>query len=368
MLFLLPFLHSIAEAEVTFNRIGQFPGGETYVMAIKGNTLFINTGPLLEIYDVTDRENPIKISELSFGDYSIGGLDVKDNYLYVLHEGGISIVDISNVSNPIVIGWNYFEEPRSFKAGFQATVKGDYLYVVVPDRFIIYDVSNPYNPIELAHFDQPPGTSAKFRRFDISGNYAFIAECYGGPAHLYIINISDPSNPTEVTRIPQGGRNGWADVAIDEDKNIMFALEYREVLHSYDITNISNPVELGTLGSYIYEENPIQPVNSILLDGNFIYGSAYYYGAYIIDVSDPSNMSIYSKACVLCEFTKTGYVEDIIKDDNYIYISHQCSGFSITDVSDLKNPDPVAWVPTHGRFDSLIVKDGYLLTVAENEF
>ena len=138
MLFLLPFLHSVAGAEVTFNRIGQFPGGETYVMAIKGDTLFINTGPLLEIYDVTDRENPVKISELSFGDNDIGGLDVKDNYLYVLHEGGISIVDISNVSNPVVIGWNYFEEPRHFHLGFQATVKGDYLYVVVPDLSLIH--------------------------------------------------------------------------------------------------------------------------------------------------------------------------------------------------------------------------------------
>jgi len=368
MLFLLPFLHSVAGAEVTFNRIGQFPGGETYVMAIKGDTLFINTGPLLEIYDVTNRKNPVKISELSFGDYSIGGLDVKDNYLYVLHEGGISIVDISNVSNPVVIGWNYLEEPRHFHLGFQATVKGDYLYVVVPDRFIIYDVSNPYNPIELGHFRQPISTSAKFRRFDISGNYAFIAECYGVPAHLYIVDISDPTNPTEVTRIPQGGRNGWGDVAIDEDRNIMFALEYREVLHAYDITNISNPVELGTLGSYIYEENPIQPVNSMLLEGNFIYASAYYYGAYIIDVSDPSNMSIYSKACLLCKFPKVGYVEDIIKDENYIYLSNLVGGFSIADISDLKNPVAIAWVPTHGRFDSLIVKDNYLLTVAEDEF
>jgi len=359
---------SPVQAELGFNGVGQFPGGETYVMALKDNTLFINTGPLLEIYDVTDRENPVKISELSFGDYSIGGLDVKDNYLYVLHEGGISIVDISNVSNPVVIGWNYLEEPRHFHLGFQATVKEDYLYVVVPDRFIIYDVSNPYNPIELGHFDQPPGTNAKFRRFDISGNYAFIAECYGGPAHLYILNISDPRNPKEIINITAEGRNGWADVAIDKERNIMFALEYREVLHSYDITNISNPVELGTLGSYIPEENPIQPVNSILLDGNFIYASAYYYGAYIINVSDPSNMTIYSKACVNCEFPKAGYVEDIIKDNNYIYISHECGGFSITDISDLKNPDPITWVPTHGRFDSLIVKDGYLLTVAEDEF
>ena len=357
------------EEEMTFNRIGQFPGGETYVMAIKGDTLFINTGPLLEIYNVTDRENPVKISELSFGDNDIGGLDVKDNYLYVLHEGGISIVDISNVSNPIVIGWNYLDKPRHFHLGFQATVKGDYLYVVVPDRFIIYDVSNPYNPIELGHFDHPASTTAAFRRFDISGNYAFIAECYGQPAHLYIVDISDPSNPTEVTRIPKGGRFGWADVAIDEERNIMFALEYREVLHAYDITNISNPVELGTLGNYIPEENPLQPVNSILLEGNFIYASAYYYGAYIINVSDPSNMSIYSKACVTCKFGKAGYVEDIIKDDkNYIYVSHQCGGFSITNASDLKNPDPITWVPTHGRFNDLIVKDNYLLTVAEDEF
>jgi len=70
---------------------------------MKDDILFTGTGPLLEIWKVngegtlsktniswpgTNELIPQKISELNFGDYQIGGLEINGNYLYVGHEGG----------------------------------------------------------------------------------------------------------------------------------------------------------------------------------------------------------------------------------------------------------------------------------------
>jgi len=59
LLLLLISIQGVVSAQ-SLTKVGQFSGGDTYVEAVKDNILFINTGPLIEVWNVTDRSNPQK--------------------------------------------------------------------------------------------------------------------------------------------------------------------------------------------------------------------------------------------------------------------------------------------------------------------
>ena len=62
------------------------------------------------------------------------------------------------------------------------------------------------------------------------------------PGYVFVVDISNPANPTEVARITGTGYAGFSAVQVDEKKKILYALEYRSKLHAYDIRNPASPV------------------------------------------------------------------------------------------------------------------------------
>ncbi|HEY9245588.1 MAG TPA: hypothetical protein VIO11_01965, partial [Candidatus Methanoperedens sp.] len=295
----------------SFAKLGRFPGGATYVMARKGDLLLTATGPLVELWKIkksgkspekfiiwpgTNELVLQKLGEISFEDYSVGGLETDDNYLYVGNEKGLAVVNISDPENPQIVN-TYYKEPygriKIIDGRLYATTDFYFYENHGLRNFVILDISNPLAVRELGRYKIPTGQGT-LNRFAVSGNYAYLPLAYNiKPGYVFVVDISNPAKPVEVARITGIGYAGFSSVGVDESRKILFALEYRSVLHAYDISDPKNPVELGHVGSDSVE--PLGQASDMQIKGNYAYFSAFYEGIRIMDISDPSKMSHVSK-------------------------------------------------------------------------
>lgn len=135
----------------------------------------------LYIIDVTDPLVPKEMSET----FLLGGLSdvaVQGNYAYVAqvpyldsarqqHNGGLRIIDASNPSEPISIG--FLEIPGY---PWQLVVAGDYVYLAEGDSGVrVIDVRNPRNPIEVGYYIGGSATD-----LTVTDDYLFVANTLFG--------------------------------------------------------------------------------------------------------------------------------------------------------------------------------------------
>jgi hypothetical protein len=157
-----------------------------------------------------------------------------------------TLVDSVNVSDATTLG------------DIQATADGKYLVVAteaVPGSIVIYDLQNPTKPVQIARFhntDTDPGVhTAEIQ--PVNGKlYGFLSIDPRGsiPARLVIVDLSTPSNPTQVfSRVM--GTPFVHDVYV-RDGILMTAL-WNDGLTVWDIGGggkggtPSNPVQIGNV-------------------------------------------------------------------------------------------------------------------------
>ncbi|RLI16111.1 hypothetical protein DRO49_04920, partial [Candidatus Bathyarchaeota archaeon] len=145
----------------------------------------------LRVYDVSDPKNPkIVFDENLYGDYARVIGRYGSDYLVGVGTEGVFIVDISNRTNPVVVGnVSLPEEPNvRILAGHPGAVSGSVVYVGAGNNLYSVDISDPTNPIILDSVSATQPTAIV-----TYGTYAYA----GGRASswgLYAVNISDPSD------------------------------------------------------------------------------------------------------------------------------------------------------------------------------
>ncbi len=183
-------------------------------------------------------------------------------------------------------------------------VKGDIAYVTdmgaamtVNNGLFIYNVSDPQNPTEIGHFYDGGRAHRIFVRDD---GIVIIGDNIGG---LEIINASDPYNPTKI-----GQFNGQYlnDFTIRGD--LVYASDFLIGLRVIDISNLTHPTEIGRF-------DDLTRTQPIILHNNLVYVSDTN-GMKILNVTDPSNIT---------ELAQYDYkVSDIQFVGNLAYMA--CSG------------------------------------------
>jgi hypothetical protein len=156
-----------------------FTGGAIYDVFVKDNYAYCASGSGLLIFDVSNPSNPQLVGKLLLPDIA-HGVYVSGNYAYVADFGaGLRVIDVSNPTNPREVG--YF---KTSGWAFDVYVSGNYAYVA--DRWAglrVIDVSNPTNPREVGYFDTPGEAEGVY----VSGNYAYVADMSGG---LFILRFT----------------------------------------------------------------------------------------------------------------------------------------------------------------------------------
>jgi len=145
----------------------------------------------LQIYDVSDPKNPeLVYDEKLYGDKGRVIGRYGNDYLIGVGTEGVFVVDISNRTNPVVVGnVSLPQEPNvHILAGHPGAVSGGVVYVGADNRLYSVDISDPTNPVILDSISATQPTSIV-----TYGTYAYAA---GRTSNwgLYAVNVSDPSD------------------------------------------------------------------------------------------------------------------------------------------------------------------------------
>jgi hypothetical protein len=261
------------------------PHGLTSGLAVSGDHAFISTdfddGELL-VYDVSDPSSPREVTALSV-DGRPFWLSTWESYLHVPgvkinQVTGVSVLDISDPEKPTQAAfW-----PCPGRDGVPLSVEryGEYAFVAMAYGGVqIYDVSQIDQPVALGNWTRwDPVTNQGFgvRNVKVSWPYLFAPdESYG----LYVLDVSDPANITEVWSYRTPGSAWWIDIS--SDGRYAYLSDFDEGLLVFDISEPSTPVKVGH-----YKEN-LGEITHLLVSGDTLYvADGQGIGLHLLDVSD----------------------------------------------------------------------------------
>ena len=185
-------------------------GGSLATFALKDDYLYTVDNQKLNIFNVKQIENPVKVNQTDIG-FNIETLYSLDNYLFVGSRNGMFIYDITNPENP-----KKLSETQHFKACDPVVANKTHAFVTLHSNtncgnntnvLLIYDIKDPINP-ELIHqrnLNFPRGLA-------LHEDYLIICD-----DELKIFNVKNPSEPFLVSSF----NANFKDVVVYDD--VLFA-------------------------------------------------------------------------------------------------------------------------------------------------
>jgi hypothetical protein len=294
--------------------VGTYSGADIHHVFVDGELACVasNDGPF-HILDISDQTNPIVagISETSF---SVEDVSIASNYAYIVGDR-LRMFDISNPSQPLLSGTS------GSLYGVHLFLDGNYAYVAAGYYGLrIIDVSNPTNPTLTGEY---PLEGTAYDVF-VSGDYAYV----GDWDTLQVINISDPSAPTltagypipsadecYVRHIDISGNHAYLNCLCRDDYNTFYAKLF--------IINISDPTNPYYVGEYndvtTFMVSEFYAVGSVSIQGKYAYIADGFDGLQVIDISIPSSPSF------VADYNTPGKAIHTFVDGYNIYVADETS-------------------------------------------
>jgi len=256
--------------------------GVVYYTAQGGNTLFS--------IDVSDPTNPVLLDYLSETAKNFG-VKVVEDIAYVASWGsGVRIYDVSNPSN--IIARSHYKQSGD-PAYWDVDVNGDFdrAYALASQATCgagydcgirIIDVSNTYSPTLVSLFE---GDHYNEDAVAVRGSYAY----YTDSKTFKVVNISDETNPQLVAQRTYSGVSLLTGICLRGDYAYVSGSQGSPGLIIFDISNPTNPTEVSQL--------PYGSVD-IYVMGDYAFLPTNVGGVYAINVSDPYNPTLFSNTNV----------------------------------------------------------------------
>jgi len=262
---------------------------------------------------------------------------VQRDYAYIGEGGALTILDVSNPAAPSVMG-----KTVPFPEVVQDVyVSGDYAYVAAGEGGLrVVDVSTPTNPTEVGCYDTPGYANS----VAVSGSYAYVADWYAG---LRVVDVSDPAHPTEVGSYDTPGSargvvvsGGYAYVG-----GCGMAPDYDGWLQVVDVSDPVHPTEIGACDTPGYAQD-------VAVAGGYAYvadGSA---GLRVVDVSDPA------RPTEIGFYDTPGSASGVYVSGDIAYVVGY-DGLWVVDVSDPSHPTELGSYDTPGSASGVYVSGDY---------
>lgn len=378
---------------------------------------FIADRQTLKIINFSDFDNPI-ISGW-FERFIPIDINISDNYAYITDDaGGIHTSDISIPTNPTTCGYVRLPIPDTIPDEFNVKVTGDRAYMYYYDNYAVYtiDVSNPDVPsvienarVEVGHcltdvcasdshayasiWDwkqfyvvdvNTPGSPVIVNRseisagfawgIDVKGNYAYLslgatAAPEISPGGLLIFDISNPETPVKSGFIANSDTNQEVQVFVDTTEMYAYLVSGKPFISAagsmqskhpclriVDVSDPNNPAELGKIS---FDDTTYQ-AQSVSKAGNYAYVAASVGGLFVIDVSDPQNLSIVSQWNPADRKASAVFV-----NNNYAYVAYG-QGLVVLDVEDPASPSKITNYDFGSACHDVFVQNKYAFVVTDN--
>jgi len=205
------------------------------------------------------------------------------------------------------------------------TVDGDYAFVGEGQRLVVLNVSDPYNPYII-------GTSKPFQSF-VEGvatdeSVAFVT---AGPAGVYSLDISNPSEPSVLESYDTPG---YAEACAIHGQYVFVA----DGPYGLRILSIANPGQTIEVG-FAY---PMNYIFDVAVDGQYAYLAAAGAGLLIVDISDPVN------PIELGSYDTPGYAYGVDVSGKTVFVADAWEGLCVLDVTNPVQPTRTAHYGTPG--------------------
>ncbi len=166
--------------------------------AAKGNYLYVADTSYWDL-DIYSLENPAEPEYIkSIEDVALWPHNalVRDNLLFIFHNFGFSIYDVTDPANP---DFQSYKKVSGCKSG---DVQGQYLYLGggYRENLMVWDISNPTDPHLVAVTDEADAPHAT----TVHGNYLFVSNSRK-PQALQVFDISIPAGIHLVAELPFSG-------------------------------------------------------------------------------------------------------------------------------------------------------------------
>lgn len=313
----------------------------------------------VSLYNISDLRNPIFISRYS--NYRrlgrVHSVRFNGRYSYVACESGLVIIDFSDIRNPREVG--RYNTP--IDAVYSLFVSGNYAYLANGwGGLRIINIENPSQPYEMGRYTLPTRCEDVYVR-DTLAFTSFQAVSEGGG--LVVLNVSNPSNPIFVSRIDVGSNS--FTLAVNNNYAYLTTLYPTAV----NIIDISRPESLKLVGRYL-PPSQIDPLFSgIGVKENLCFTCMVHkFGSQLIilDVSNPRSPVVLDsfKDFPLGTWEISGY-------GNIVYTSHTPvpagGGISVFDISEPSQIRLIGtWQEDTAQYTQFKVDGNFLYTAGKS--
>ena len=290
------------------------------------NDYLVTCGRNCEIYDIADPES-IELASFNPVMSEVASVFVSGDYAYIGHRySGLTIVDISNPAAPEMVA-NHATSGRAYTT----QVRDQLAYVTNTSGMDIFDVSDPTNPVLLGSFQDSDTSSCE--EFTLIGNLAYIT---GYPYEIYIVDITNPAAPELLTTYtPEGVPENVRIESIDIIGNYAYICEVADdIVHIVDISNPMAPTKVSEFSGFW------TPMKTNFF-GNYAYLCNTDNLSWILDVTDPINPVKIGEFAAASQFVP-GYAGD------FIFFADWSSGFNVYNMADVTNPEFIGCFDTPG--------------------
>ena len=255
----------------------------------------------LSVFDISDKSNPVKISEL---DLSGDGMDVfvSGRFAYVAcGYAGLYIVDISDAKNMRVVS-SFKQEDSSLDYATKLQVKDNLVFLADSvGGFKIIDLSVPDAPKIISKFGST--YQGSIEDVIVAGNTAFLADYRAG---FIVVDITDLKNPRLVSETRTTGMAKGICRAETGQENTSYVLvaDYKAI-QVIDVSDISKPFIAGNYDG-------LKSTVSIATSGNTAFAADYNLGLVMLDITEITKPG-------LVKTIDSGKTNDVCVYEGYVY-------------------------------------------------
>jgi hypothetical protein len=209
--------------------IGSWPYCESRnVIPTEEGFTYLSVGAGIWVFNTSNPQNPIRVGELPLLG-SIRNMVRKGRYLYTTHSsGGMSIVDISNPTQPQRVSYyNLYD-------AWSVAVDSDYAYIASFDTFYILNISNPAQPFRVS---ATPISGWGWDIFYAQGR-VYVCVLLSG---FIVYDVQNPSSPVELGRW-MSQYLGCYDIWVKD------SFAYVANMESLRILTVANPQNIRQVG------------------------------------------------------------------------------------------------------------------------
>ncbi len=219
-------------------------GGEVRTVSVEYPYAYIADGYNgLSIADISNPNSITGVGSYQQADMYVNDVDIANQYAYIACNDNLKVLDISDPATPVLVGELVLSVARSVfltdNFAFVSTISGS----GSEKGMHIVDISNPTNPFVLGSFAST-GQSGTLQTY-VLNDLAYLADSQGG---LRIVDISDPTNPVEVGNYLTSGIA--ASIFVSGSYAYVGIISNMGSIAGVEIINVSDLSNLNLAGYY----------------------------------------------------------------------------------------------------------------------